>query len=489
MTYKTITYNRKSYRICGITCDSRLVTAGMAFLAVRGTVVDGTTFINEAVQNGATVIITHADMGDKLSHIAHAVRILYSDSPRQVYAKLCHAFYQPQPACIMAVTGTNGKTSVTHFALQLWQRTQKAAISLGTMGMHGVVEDTTACLTTPEPAVLHRILHRVHCRHNVQYACIEASSHGLDMRRLDGVSLRAAAFTNLSHDHLDYHGDMETYFQAKLHLFSHVLRPHGTAVLNASDGYFCRLQQLCLSRSIRVVSYGVVGKDMAVVPDIHVYALSTTDTGVYVHMSVMQQAFCTHIPLIGKFQLENILCALGLVLQSGLTASQVLPYLSHLTPVCGRMQNVAQTPSGARVFVDYAHTPDALQTALQALRLHTQNRLIAVFGCGGNRDIQKRAVMGKIASQYADKVYITDDNPRCEPPAIIREHILQGGGSNCTDAGNRTDAIHTAIQDTQQGDIVLVAGKGHETGQIIGDTTHPYSDIDTVRNLIQDMHT
>ncbi len=489
MIYKTIIYNDTSYFISGLTSDSRMVKTGMAFLAVRGTVMNGTDFIYDAIENGAQVIITHMDIQDSLSDIPNTIQVIYCKNPRRVYAQMCNVFYMPKPRYIMMVTGTNGKTSVANFATQLLQKCGKSAISVGTMGVQGAIQDDSISLTTPEPADLHRILYDAHTQHNVEYACLEASSHGLNMCRLDGLSVQVGAFTNLSHDHLDYHGNMASYFKAKSRLFSHVLPPQSTAVLNAGTKEFCHLQHICLARDIRVISYGVVGKKMVGVPDIHVYALSTTETGFYVHMTIMKQRICTHIPLIGAFQLENVLCALGLVLQNGLNISDIMPHLSHITPVCGRMQFVVKTPLGADIYLDYAHTPNALQTALQALREHTQNRLIIVFGCGGNRDNDKRPKMGKIACDYADAVFVTDDNPRHENPATIRKQIIKGNRMKCVDAGNRIDAIAHALHTAEQGDIVLVAGKGHETGQIIGDTIYPHSDVQTITQIIQDMRT
>ena len=485
MTYRDITYKGSVYRIRGLTADSRLVKPYMAFMAVRGTALDGTQFIADAISRGASLIITHADMVDNPPVLPDLVQILYVGNPRRVYAYFCHLFYAPKPNTIMAVTGTNGKTSVANFTMQLLQKIGQKSIAVGTMGVHGAMQDTNTHLTTPEPSVLHRILYQAHVEYGADYACLEASSHGLDMCRLDGLSVQAGAFTNLSHDHLDYHRDMPAYFNAKLRLFSHVIARGGVAVLNASTKYFYQIQQVCFDRGIRVVSYGVVGENMAVVPDIYAYSIRPTVTGFYVHMSVMNQSVCIHIPLIGKFQLENVLCALGLSLQSGIAVGQIIPHLADISPIAGRMEYVAKTPSGGVVYVDYAHTPEALKIVLQALRLHTKGRLLVVFGCGGNRDANKRPVMGKIAFAYADKAFVTDDNPRHEDPQKIRTEILQGG--ECIDAGNRVQAIHMALGSVQQDDILVIAGKGHETGQIIGDTVQPHNDADSIRNFIRDM--
>lgn len=471
---RTVSYENKDYHITGITSDSRKVQSGMMFVAIRGTILDGTDFIDDAITKGARIILTHTG-----TRLPDSVQGIYVDNPRHVYAQLCGQFYHLKPPHIMAVTGTNGKTSVAHFYMQLCHYHGKKSMCVGTMGVLGDGARMTDCLTTPEPAILHHILQSACVQHGVTHVGLEASSHGLDMYRLDGVPISVAGFTNISRDHLDYHGDMETYIQAKMRLFRHILSADGTAVINRNAPEFHRIASICKTRGITVVSYDVYSTDA----DIYMDTITLKPTGFDVCICVFGQKYSVSLGLIGAFQLENVACAVAMAIQGGIPVENAVSYMEELHPVCGRMQYICTTPNGGSVYVDYAHTSDALKTVLKALRCHTHNRLLAVIGCGGDRDVGKRPMMGDILQRYADIGYVTDDNPRSEDAHSIRNQILAGAGDTCVDAGNRENAIRMAMQDLEHGDILVVAGKGHETGQVIGDTTYDFNDADVINKV------
>ena len=464
-----------------ITPDSRQIKTGGLFVAIRGTVDDGTKYIESAIKNGAIAIITHTDVDT--TNIPDTIEVIKCDNPRSEYAKLSAQFYQPKPKYFSAVTGTNGKTSVANFTQNIWEAKGLNAIATGTLGFTGCGFEPTSSLTTPEPATLHQQLTWAKTEKSVDYVCMESSSHGLDMHRLDGIEFMTAGFTNLSRDHLDYHGTMDEYFKAKSYLFENLLSSDGVAVLNATIPEYEPLKQICDKRKIKTVSYGLLEKSVnSIVPDIHIIGYKTNTTGFDVHMSVMGTELQTQINLAGLFQLENVLCALGLS-AIDCNIGENIEYLENITGVRGRLEYIGMTATGGMIYVDYAHTPDALESVLKTMRVHSKNKLNVIIGCGGDRDTGKRPIMGKIAVDNADTAYITDDNPRTEDPAKIRTDMMAGATTGIEIEG-RENAIFKAVSDLGAGDVLIVAGKGHETGQIIGDTVHPFDDCEVVKKAI-----
>jgi UDP-N-acetylmuramoyl-L-alanyl-D-glutamate--2,6-diaminopimelate ligase len=369
----------------------------------------------------------------------------------------------------VAVTGTNGKTSVASFVRQIWAELGHAAVNLGTTGVEGAWTAPLAH-TTPEPITLHRCLSEA-AENGVTHAAMEASSHGLEQRRLDGVHLAAAGFSNFTQDHLDYHETFEAYFAAKMGLFDRVLPQDGTAVINLSDPKGAQVRKIAEARGQSVLTVGLGEADLCLMNQ------RFDSSGQALRFSWQGKTFQTRLNLIGGFQAENILLACGLVIAAGDDPERVFETLPHLTTVRGRMQLAATRDNGAAVFVDYAHTPDAVATALKALRPHVMGRLIAIVGAGGDRDATKRPLMGKAAANHADIVFVTDDNPRSEDPASIRAAVMDGA-PEATEVGDRAEAILRGIDALQPGDALLIAGKGHETGQIVGDQVLPFDDVE-----------
>jgi len=467
----------RDVEIIGISADSRQVRPGFLFAALRGTQRDGRQFAGEAIARGAAAILTD-DAGalhcapDDRSRVA----VLTDLNPHRLFALLAARFYGRQPKTMGAVTGTNGKTSVAHFTREIWAALGHPAASLGTLGLVTPAGRRSGALTTPDPVALHRDLAEL-AEAGIDHAAIEASSHGLAQFRLDGVALAAAAFTNLTRDHLDYHGDMESYRAAKDRLFADLLPAGGGAVLNADSPEFARLEALCLGRGHRVFAYGAApGAQLRLVrrePSTH---------GQLLELDVLGERREAELPLVSDFQAMNVLAALGLVIGTGTAPAAAIDTLASLTGVPGRLQPVG-SHNGAQVLVDYAHTPDALATVLTALRPHTLGRLTVVFGAGGDRDRGKRPLMGETAARLADRVYVTDDNPRGEEPAAIRRAIL-GAAPGAVEIADRRDAIAAAIGELQAGDVLVIAGKGHETGQIIGAETLPFDDAVVAREIL-----
>ena len=440
----------------GLTTDSRQVQPGYLFAALQGRVCDGRIYIEEAITRGAKVILT--EHGTKIE--IEKVIILEEKNPRKKFAHIASLFYNKQPRMIVAVTGTNGKTSVVSFFRQLLARLGISAGSLGTLGVRAPGVTIPGGLTTPDPAALHAILADLAAR-GIEHVALEASSHGLDQYRLDGVHLAAAAFTNLTRDHLDYHGTMRAYLNAKLRLFNDLLPKGSSAVLNADDPAFPLFRKAAVAHGARVLSYGIRGKDIRLVAGV------STEAGQRLELCVQEHRFTVPFPLVGSFQVMNALCALGLVVAMGLPVDAATDALATLESIPGRVQWAATRFHGAPIYVDYAHTPVALETVLTALRPQ-RGKLFVVFGCGGDRDRGKRAQMGVIAARLADVVIITDDNPRSETPAEIRKEICTG----CPDAfniANRRLAIQFAVTLLQPNDILLVAGKGHEAQKFVQD--------------------
>lgn len=459
-------------RITGLSVDSRTVKDGHLFAALPGSTVHGGEFIQYALRQGAGAILTDKE-GARIAAAeleASGTPVVIAEDPRQTLAYAAALWFGRQPDVMTAVTGTNGKTSVATFTRQLWEALGKRAVNIGTTGIEGGYAAPLAH-TTPEPVTLHRRLAEM-AEAGVTHAAMEASSHGLDQRRLDGVRIAAAGFTNLTQDHLDYHGTMEAYFEAKAALFSRLLPEDGTAVINIDDPRGPAMAKIAEAR----------GQDLLTVGRSAGAALRITGqrfdaTGQELRFEWNGAARQDRLNLIGGFQAENALVAAGLCIATGSDPQEVFDVLPELSTVRGRMQLAAVRENGAAVFVDYAHTPDALATALQALRPHVMGRLIAVFGAGGDRDQGKRVLMGQAVAAHADIAIVTDDNPRSEDPATIRAMVLDGC-PEATETGDRAEAILRGVDALQPGDALLIAGKGHETGQVIGDDVLPFDDAE-----------
>ncbi len=462
-------------QIAGLTADSRAVRRGDLFAALPGSRADGRAFIGEAVAKGAAAIL--APTGTVLDD-PRAV-LITDDNPRRRFARMAARFFGRQPRVMAAVTGTNGKTSVANFTRQIWTRLGHDAASLGTIGLVAPHRVDKGSLTTPDPVTLHRMLAEL-AEEGVTHAAFEASSHGLDQFRLDGVAVAAAAFTNLTRDHLDYHGSMDRYWQAKCRLFTEILPADGCAVINADTPQAGELAERCRSRGQKILTYGTTGAD------IRITAVRPSARGQDLDLVVFQQLYQLHLPLAGAFQAANAAGALGLALATGAEPAAAVATLEALEGVPGRMQHVAESANGAAVYVDYAHTPDAIETVLTALRPHAAGRLIIVFGCGGDRDPGKRPQMGRIACRLADRVIVTDDNPRGEDAGAIRRQIL-AGCPTAVEIGDRRQAIRRTVAELRTGDLLLLAGNGHETGQIVGDRVLPFDDVEEARRAVEEM--
>ena len=386
-------------------------------------------------------------------------------------------FYGKQPRTIAAVTGTNGKTSVAWFVRQIWEILGYKAASIGTLGAIASGFPEAPSLTTPEPVTLHRTLAEFAAA-GIDHAVLEASSHGLAQYRLDGVRVAAAAFTNLTRDHLDYHHSEEEYFYAKKRLFAEVMAPRHAAVINADSPYAEEIESLCWARGNRIIMFGETGKDLRLVK------LTLSGTGQNIEVEYKGDRYAVHLPLAGKFQAMNVLASAGLVMATtGMPTEMIFDALEKLKPVPGRLELVAKHPNGAPVFVDYAHTPDGLENCLTALKPYAKGRLVTVFGCGGNRDAGKRPLMGEVAERLADMVYVTDDNPRREDPAVIRSQIM-AACPHGIEIGDRREAMRAAIRDLESDDVLVIAGKGHEQGQILATETIPFNDADVAREIV-----
>jgi UDP-N-acetylmuramoyl-L-alanyl-D-glutamate--2,6-diaminopimelate ligase len=464
--------------IAGLTADSRQVQPGFLFAALKGVERDGRAFAADAVAQGAVAILTDDPAALALDPgQSRRIAIVTDANPQRRLALFAARFYRRQPGTIAAVTGTNGKTSVAHFTREIWAHLGYQAASLGTLGLVSPSGRRPVALTTPDPVALHRDLADL-AQAGIEHVVIEASSHGLAQFRLDGVAVAAAAFTNLTRDHLDYHGDMDSYRAAKERLFTALLAPGGPAILNADSPLFDQLAALCRERGHRVIAYGhAAGAELRIVDR------AARPSGQRITAELFGERHTIDLPLVGDFQAMNVLAALGLVVGSGVAPEAALPALACLPGVPGRMQMAGESDCGAPVFVDYAHTPDALASVLAALRPHAERRLAIVFGAGGNRDRGKRALMGQVAAELADRVYVTDDNPRDEAPADIRRAIL-AAVPDAIEIGDRRAAIAAAIADLQQGDVLVIAGKGHESGQIVGHAVLPFDDVVVAREAL-----
>ncbi len=462
--------------VLGITSDSREVGPGFLFAALPGENVDGYDFIMDAVNAGAVAVLTPDKAPSKMK-ANPSVCFIPDPNPRKQYAKMVGKFYKPQPQHVVAVTGTNGKSSVAEFTRQIWQICDRPAASIGTLGLVAPWGSESGYLTTPDPIELHKALLKLN-KGGIEHVVIEASSHGLSQFRLDGIDVGIAAFTNLSRDHLDYHETMESYFDAKHRLFTEVLNPGGMAVINSDDKVAIKISRTLKKRNINLIDFGKSASDV-ILENIEAFP-----DGQRLSLSVFGRAYDLMLPLIGDFQSMNALCALAIVIASGLNPETATRSLSKLQGVKGRVELVACTANGSRIFVDYAHTPDAIENVLNSLRAYTKNKLKIVFGCGGNRDHGKRPKMGKIATQLADEVIITDDNPRYENAAQIRAQI-KSASPGAIEIADRMDAIATAVKSLSTGDLLVIAGKGHEKGQLIDGVEMPFDDVEAVRSVVR----
>lgn len=457
-------------RVTGFAIDHRKVARGTIFGAFRGGKFNGEDFIVDAIAAGAIAIVAHPD-----AKVVGALHIP-SDSPRKLFAEIAAKFFAPFPKHVAAVTGTNGKTSTAELARQLWRMAGHNAASIGTLGVTTAEDQVRTGLTSPDIVTFLSNMAGL-CREGVSHAIFEASSHGLDQYRVAGVPVGVVGFTNLSRDHLDYHSDMDAYFEAKMRLFDEIAADTATAVIWADDAWSEKAIARAKARELNLITVGESGKG------IRLLSRKPTQLGQDLEIEVQGEAYKVKLPLIGAYQAANALTACGVVIASGEKTEEVIANLSRLQTVRGRLERAAIARSGAPIYVDYAHTPDGLDAAIKALRPHTNGRLIVVFGAGGDRDMGKRPLMGAVAQANADIAIITDDNPRSEEPATIRAAICEGA-PDALDIGDRREAITKAIQMAAAGDIVLIAGKGHEQGQIVGDRILPFDDVDVARECI-----
>ncbi len=457
--------------ITGLALDSRAVKPGFLFAALAGEQNHGSTFVSAAIQNGAVCILSDQPIPEL------DIPVLVHTDAHHALAKLARGFYPDQPKNMIAITGTNGKSSVVEFLRQIWMNDGCKAASIGTLGMTTATQTKSLGYTTPDCILLHQGLQALHDE-QICHCALEASSHGLVQHRLDAVDFTAAGFTNLTQDHFDYHGDFETYYHAKQRLFLELLPIKAPVVINVDDQYGIQMANDCVSAGLHVWRIGWSGED------IKLLEVQPYDTGQQLHIRVLGAHHRIALPLVGEFQAANALMALGLVMQSGMDAPRALAAIIKLTGVRGRMELAAHTHNNVPILVDFAHSPDALQKLLQAIRPHTKGRILVVFGCGGDRDPQKRPLMGAIAHQSAEIVIVTDDNPRSETSADIRASIL-AKAENALEIADRRTAIARAIELAEPGDTIVIAGKGHEQGQIVGDTVFAFDDASTARELAE----
>ncbi len=445
--------------IRGIVSDSREVEDGYLFVALPGTNNDGSKYVSDAIARGAVAILTQEP-------IEATVPVLQTSRIREALSRMCVLFYEPHPGTLVGVTGTNGKTSTVFFTRQIFEHAGLLAASMGTLGVQSKNFHSYSGMTTTDSVRLNQDLQAL-AENGITHVAMEASSHGLEQHRLDGLMFKASAFTNLTRDHLDYHLTMEAYLEAKLKLFTHLTSE--VAVLNADVPEFEAIKSVCAAKGLRIFSYGKNGEEIRLMSQL------LHETGQELTIELFGHVYTANIPVAGHFQGMNILAALGLAIAVGVDIEKAVEALGTLKSPDGRMELVGRTQKGASIFVDYAHTPDGLETALKSLRLHTQGKLYVVFGCGGNRDTGKRPMMGKIASELADTVIVTDDNPRFEDASLIRSQIL-AAAPNAIEIADRAKAIFYAVSHLEEGDVLLLAGKGHEEGQLINGFMHPFND-------------
>jgi UDP-N-acetylmuramoyl-L-alanyl-D-glutamate--2,6-diaminopimelate ligase len=470
----TVDPQAKAGEISGLAVDSRAVKPGDLFFALSGTKTDGARFIDAAIAAGAVAIAgQHSPEGEC------RVPFVTTPNPRRALALAAAKFFPNQPPTVAAVTGTSGKTSVAAFTRQIWQQLGFEAASIGTIGLVSPKRTVYGSLTTPDPIALHRQLDEI-AREGVTHLAFEASSHGLDQYRLDGVRVSAGAFTNLSRDHMDYHPDVAHYLAAKLRLFRDLVIDGGAAVISADHDCSAEVIEAAREKNLLTITVGHKGDGAG--EGIRVAATAIDGFAQRLELEHRGRRYSVHLPLVGEFQIENAVVAAGLAIGTGSAPEKVFVALERLEGAKGRLERVGEY-QGAPVFVDYAHKPDALAKALQALRPYAKRKLVVVFGAGGDRDAGKRPLMGAIAAESADEVIVTDDNPRSENPATIRAAIL-AAAKGAVEIGDRAEAIGKAIAGLVDGDVLLIAGKGHETGQIIGERVLPFSDHDAVAQAL-----
>jgi UDP-N-acetylmuramoyl-L-alanyl-D-glutamate--2,6-diaminopimelate ligase len=453
-------------KFTGLTSDSRKVQPGFLFAALAGTKTDGARFVKDAVGRGAIAVLGAREIEAEVQ--AAGAVFIPAENPRAALAAFAAAFYDAQPGTIAAVTGTKGKSSIVAFLREIWTANGRKAASLGTVGVVGPNGAIPLAHTTPDPVELHELLARL-AREGVDHLAVEASSHGLDQHRLDGVRIRACGFTNITRDHMDYHPTFEHYLAAKLRLFTEVVQDGGVAVINADAEHGEKFLAAARARKLTVMTVGERGETIRLV--------SREGLGDYQQLTLAHagNTYDVVLPLAGAFQASNALVAAGLAIGLGEDAGRTFAALATLKGAPGRMERVAFAANGASVYVDYAHTPDSLEKVLEALRAHTPNRLHVVFGCGGDRDKGKRPLMGAIAARLADDVIVTDDNPRTEDAAAIRREIL-AAAPGAHEIADRRVAIQTAVGALEPGDVLVIAGKGHETGQYVQGQVFAFSD-------------
>ncbi len=470
MKLGALTGGGESAVVTGFAIDHRKVAPGTVFGAFEGMRVNGEDYIDAAIAGGAIAVVSRPGVA-----VAGAVHIA-AENPRAAFAALAATFFAPFPDTAVAVTGTNGKTSTVEMTRQIWRMLGHHAASIGTLGVTTANESVTTGLTTPDIVTFLSNVGGL-AREGVTHLAFEASSHGLSQYRTEGLPVQAAAFTNLSRDHLDYHRDMADYFTAKMRLFTDVLAPDGTAVVWADDEYSARVIDLARERGNRVITVGEQGDTLRLVgrePSLLGQKLTIEADG---------KQHSVNLPLIGAYQAANALTAAALVIATGAGVAETIAALARLQPVRGRLERAVISPQGAPVYVDYAHTPDAIEAAIAALKPHAAGKLIVLIGAGGDRDSGKRAPMGEVAARHADLVIVTDDNPRSEDPAVIRAQVM-AGAPDATEVAGRREAIAAAIAAAGAGDIVLLTGKGHEQGQIIGDMVLPFDDVTVARECL-----
>ena len=460
--------------VTGLAVDSRTVKPGDLFFALAGSKTDGSRFIDAAIAAGAVAIA-----GNHLPEGERRVPLVMTPNPRRALALAAAKFYSLQPQTIAAVTGTSGKTSVAAFTRQIWQRLGRASASIGTIGLVSPKRTIYGSLTTPDPIALHRQIDEI-ARDGVTHLALEASSHGLDQFRLDGVRISAGGFTNLSRDHMDYHPDIAHYLNAKLRLFRDLLPAGAPAVISADHDCSESVIEAARAKALDLMTVGHKGDGAG--EGIRLRDATIDGLAQKLALEHRGRRYAARLPLVGEFQIENALVASGFAIGTGGEADAVFAALEHLEGAKGRLERVGER-NGAPIFVDYAHKPDALAKALQALRPYAKRKLVVVFGAGGDRDAGKRPLMGAIATENADRVIVTDDNPRSENPAAIRSAIL-AAATGADEIGDRLEAIRSAIAGLEAGDALLIAGKGHETGQIVGDRTLPFSDHEAVASAL-----
>ncbi|AMO72258.1 UDP-N-acetylmuramoyl-L-alanyl-D-glutamate--2,6-diaminopimelate ligase [Sphingorhabdus sp. M41] len=454
--------------VTGFAIDHRKIAPGNIFGAFRGEKFNGEDFIEAAIAAGAIAIVAQPE-----AQVEGAVHIT-DDEPRRLFAQMAARYYTPTPAHVAAVTGTNGKTSIAELTRQLWRMDGYNSASIGTLGVTTADEQVRTGLTTPDIVTFLSNMSGL-AREGVSHAIFEASSHGLSQYRTEGLPVQVGAFTNLSRDHLDYHGDMDSYFEAKMRLFDEVVESDGTAVIWADDEPWSgKAIQRAKDRGLELFTVGETGETLRLVSQ------TPTHLGQVLMVKAQGNTHRISLPLIGAYQAANILCAAAIVLATGGKLENIFDHMQRVQPVRGRMERAVITRAGAPVYVDYAHTPDALRAAIEALRPHVTGKLITIFGAGGDRDKGKRPEMGKIAVEKSDHVIVTDDNPRSEDSATIRAEIM-AGATGAEEVADRRAAIARAIAMAGPQDIILLAGKGHEQGQIVGDRVIPFDDVEVAR--------